>query len=73
MEARNADSLEAGTAPPGPSDAEAIPAEPADIQLAPPPHLNLLLGSQGPRLTVRMIPRPMGGASSKRPGEPVDT
>ena len=58
---------------PEPSDVEAIPAEPAEIHLALPPHFNPLLGSPDPRFTVRMIPRPLADTSSKRPVGYLDT
>ena len=71
MDARNVDSVEAGNVLPEPSGDEAIQAERTDIQLALPPHFNLLLGSQDPRFTVQMIPCPLVGTPLKRPGEPL--
>ena len=58
---RNADSLGDGAGLPEPSDDEAIPAESKDIRLTLLAHFDPLLGSQDPRLTVRMIPSPLLG------------
>ena len=69
MDARNADSMEAGDFLSEPSGVEAIPAEPADIQVTLLSHFRSLLGSRDPRFTVQMIPRPLVGTSSK----PSDT